>query len=103
MAVKSFRRVRTEDGDIKQLQDAVANTLQTITQREILDGVLLTDIYVATGAARDIEHKLGRKPRGYVVVKRDAESEIWDSESDLPNSFLSLNSSANVTISLWVF
>lgn len=105
MALKAFRRVRTDREDVKQLQDAVANTFQTILGRQIIDGLLLEDVELVTGSIQTVEHKLGRKLAGYIVVKRDAEATVWDSQaaSTLPEKTLSLNVSANVTVSLWVF
>lgn len=105
MAIKSFRRVRTDREDVKQLQDAAAATLQNIVNKEILDGRLIEDIALVSGSVQTVEHKLNRELKGYIVVKKSANATVWDSQgsNDLSAKTLHLNVSSNVTVSLWVF
>ncbi len=103
MTIKPFRRIRTDREDIKQLQDATAETFKTVVSREVLDGQLISGLSLVSGSLQRVEHKLGRAPRGYIVTSRSANSVVWDSESTLPSKYLELNVSANVTLSLWVF
>lgn len=87
------------------MMEKLGITLDGILNKEILDGVLLKDVLVATGAVRHIQHGLARPVTGYIVVKRNANSVIWDSEAsnNRKELFLDLNSSATVTVTLWVF
>jgi hypothetical protein len=104
--VKPFKDVHIEEDDIhgsvERLSDSIRRALSGITQSDIISGSLLTDISLST-AARRIEHKLGRKPLGYIVVKRDANAVIYDEDEQRQDLFLNLIASADVTISLWVF
>lgn len=105
MALKAFRRIRTDREDVKQLQDAVAASLQQVVNKEILDGRLIEDVALVTGSVQSVDHKLDRELKGYIVVKQSASAIVWDSQgsNDLSAKTLHLNVSANVTVSLWVF
>lgn len=103
MALPNFRRVNTKLNDLKLLQDSLDAALRPIIDKLILDGRLIEDIELTTGQANLIDHRLGRSIRGYVVVKRDADARVWDSVPDRPATQIDLRSSANVTISIWVF
>lgn len=103
MAIASFRRVRSQDNVIRQLQDATSAVFQDIVTREILDGQIITGIELLFGTPSSVSHKLSRPFTGYLVIRKNAASEIWDSPSTAPSSILVLNASVNVTIDIWVF
>lgn len=65
---------------------------------------LITDVALLTGT-NIINHKLGQKLKGYVVVLKSAASIIYDSQqtNPSPDKTLILNASADATISLLVF
>lgn len=102
--VRAFKKLGISEEDSK-FQDNVNETFGSILGSQILDGVLLTDIELTTGVSNNIEHKLGREIIGYIIVKKNANSIIWDSQdtNKLSNLTLVLNCSANVKISLWIF
>ena len=70
----------------------------------ILDGILLKDIALVSTGSNLVHHKLGRASRGFIVVKKSGVADIYNSTvQSLPDSLLSLETSVNVTVSLWVF
>lgn len=75
---------------IKELQDV-----------PLLNGVLLEDVSVGMSDTT-IQHKLGRVPRGYLVVKLDAGSAVWQPAA-ATSSHIHLQAASDVVISLWVF
>ncbi len=99
--MKQLRKISTDDPVVRQIQDNVQQVISPIVDKAILDGVYLKDVELTTGSIDIVGHKLGRQPLGYIVVKRNANSTIWDSATD--KRTLSLNCSANVTISIWIF
>lgn len=105
MTITPFRRVRSSDDVIQQLQDAINLPLQDISAKTILDGQLLKDVILKTGSVNTINHKLGRNLVGYIVTMQDAQSNLWSTQASnkLPNLTLYLSCSADVTLSLWVF
>ena len=70
----------------------------------ILDGILLKDIALVSTGSNLVPHKLDRASRGFMVVKKSGVADIYNSTvQSLPDSLLSLETSVNVTVSLWVF
>lgn len=98
-----FRAIRTGVRDIQKLQDALNKVFNSITAKEIIDGRLISNVVLTTGSANEVNHGLGVPVRGWIVVGKNANANIWSSASSTPNSTLILNTSANVTVSLWVF
>ena len=64
------------------------------------DGVRLTNVALTT-TAKEVRHGLGRVPRGWIVTDRDAQATVR--RSGWTKQAISLLSSANVTVDLWVF
>jgi hypothetical protein len=69
----------------------------------ILNGSLIENVILSTTATK-ISHKLGRPFTGFIVVKKNANVDIWMDSSAVDNSlFIPLDASGTVTVSLWVF
>lgn len=105
MTLSNFKSVGTDDLILQKIQDNISRVLDVITKKPIIDGMLLTDIFLTATTPLSISHLLGRKLVGYIVVLKDATADIWDLQSSntLPDKFLVLESSANTTITIWVF
>lgn len=103
--IEPFRKVRTTNNEVRQLQDATAAVFRTMSDREILDGQLLRDISLVALAVTRLDHKLGRDLIGWSVVRKSATCDIWDGQADniSPGRSLLITASQDVTISLWVF
>jgi hypothetical protein len=105
MALPAYKTVGTDDIDLQKIQDNSAQVFEQITSRVILDGLLITDQRIVAGTALSIPHLLNRTLLGYIIVKKSANSVVWDSQASntLTNKFLILNASATVTVTVWVF
>lgn len=103
--IEPFRRTRTEDGDLRQVQDAVGAVFRSLSSKEIIDGQLISGLRITVGTALSVEHKLGRAITGWAVIGLGANAVVWDSQATnkTPARTLILNASASVTINLWVF
>jgi hypothetical protein len=99
----SFRKTRVLNADVKNFQDAVAQIFNQILKKQIIDGVILEDLTITSGTPLSIDHGLNTLIRGWIVIRKNASSNIYESASDTPTKTLILNASSNVTISLWVF
>lgn len=98
-----FRKIKTEIKDLRVVQDALALIFNRLLGVSFLDGRTVTAV-LASGDNR-IEHGLGREPEGYFILRKNAAATIYDklASSQLTERFLVLNSSATVTVTLWVF
>lgn len=103
--IPALRKVRTTIEDLRIFQDAVGLVLQSVVTRPILDGVMIEEISLVGTVPQAIDHKLGRKVRGWIVVRKSATADIWDLQDTnvTPTRSLILEASADVTISVWVF
>ena len=100
-----FRKINTGDSNLQRIQDNIEKVLNPLARKEISDGLLIEDVAIVSGTMKSIDHGLGRKLRGWFAVRVSANAVIWDNQSTnlFPTRTLNLQSSANVTVSLWVF
>lgn len=104
--MRAFKQQQTESIDLQFIQDNVDDTLRGFKVTvPIMDGNLIEDIVIVTGTEKLVSHKLGKILTGWITTRKSASSVVWDSQStnSNPSTTLALNSSANVTISIWVF
>ncbi len=105
MTLKSFKLVKLSELPLQKLQDNTRAVLDTVTNKEILDGILLKGLPLVSGSTNEVNHKLGRQPQGWIIVRKRAQADVWDLQ-DLntnPSATLSLACSSDVTIDIWVF
>lgn len=86
-------------------QDHIESVINPVLNSAIIDGVILEDIDLVSGSFTDVEHKLGRKPRGYLVIRKSAAETVYEDAGDYDNRklFIKLRASGSVTVNLWVF
>ena len=105
MALKFFKKVNTAIKDLYQTQENVEQVLTPILNSPVIDGVLIKDIDVGT-TDTIVNHKLGRTPLGWIVVKRNENAVIYESATTNNNrdKFLILKaSSATTDTYFWIF
>lgn len=102
--IPSFKKIRTTSADLRQVQDSLGLVLDQVIRREILDGVLIENISLVTGS-NIIDHTLDRAPKGFIIVARNANEQVWNGTSTkiVPKRNIDLESSGAVTVSLWFF
>jgi hypothetical protein len=102
--IAPFRKIRSTVHDVQRVQDAIASVFNAILKKQILDGRIIKDIFLDSSEnPTAVKHGLGKEPRGWIVIKQDASASVYQSTSSTPQATLDLNSSADVTVSLWVF
>lgn len=100
MALQPFDQTHVEDTVLKRLITSIANWTRQLTGMVILQGQYVEGVEVTTSTTT-ISHQLGRTPRGWIICKKNADARVWESSST--SSQLILDSSATVTISIWIF
>jgi hypothetical protein len=102
---KAFKTLQSGSAELNRIQDNISNAIDPVVKLSILNGHLLRDVVLVSGASQITPHKLDRRLVGYFVTKRNANSVIWDEQATNLNPELTLNlrASANVTVDLWVF
>jgi hypothetical protein len=112
MSIPQIQRIGVNDKDLSRIQDNIARAVDVIGAKPILDGVLIEGVVLTSGSAALVPHSLGRPYRGWIVVKKRPTTAppstsiyIWDIDlaDNLKTSLLSMWTSVNCTVSLWVF
>ena len=105
---KSFTRISTGNADLERIQDSLQSALIPVQRASILDGHLLDETTLTAGQDNIVNHKLGRKIRGWIVVRNiptnaAAAADVWEATSSLPDKHIILKTSASTKVTLWVF
>ena len=102
MAISGFKRLKTKDPELDRVQTNIGELSTQLEMVPLLDGHILKDIALSTSATM-VEHKLGRKPLGWIIVRKNAAQDIYESGSSLDTKYLTLTAAGTVTASIWVF
>ena len=94
----------TDDKDMSLLQTNWAKEINPVLGNPISQGLLLTGLVLASGD-NTINHKLGRKLQGWIIVGLSASVTFYDKQAtnSMPQKTLVLNASGAATINLYVF
>lgn len=87
--------------DLQIVQDRIADSVDTLNAKVILQGNFLQAVALSSAGNNAIVHGLDRPPLGYFIAGRNTNANVWDTSRDL--RFLNLSCNTNVTIDLWVF
>lgn len=102
--IPSFDKLQVGDDDLNRVQDRIKATLGALVQVPLFDGVLIENLELTSGAFTPVPHKLARPWRGYIVVSKTANAQLWNrAPAEDAALFLHLQPSASVTVSVWVF
>lgn len=76
-----LQKIVTNDYDskspINRIQTNVSAVLDYIQQSPLTGSVSLVDVAFTAIGTRQVEHKLGRKPIGWIIVDKDAVADIY--------------------------
>lgn len=97
-----FNKVAQLDQKTSLFQDNVERSIKALNDEPFIRGRIIENLTITTSGL-DIEHKLGRDLKGWVIVDRNLGGDIYRQTSLEEEGILHLVSSATVTISLWVF
>ena len=99
---KFFRKVFSDDEALNRLQTNIEAAVATALKNPLLDGALVEDVKLEVGN-NIVNHKLGRKYKGYIIVKQNVVANFYKVDNNFTDKHIVLNSSAQVTVSIWVF
>ena len=90
--------------DWNMAQNRWASILNPVISSPIVNGLLLTNVSLINGTTV-INHKLGRKLQGWILVGINGAATIYDNQASnqMTDLTLSLTSDADVICSIWVF
>lgn len=99
-----MNQVNTTDRVLQLIQSNVASVLQPLLTNPLSRSQLIENVQLSSGL-NIVNHTLGRKLRGWMIVRLRGPASTWDSQdtNTKPNLTLLLNSSAAVSVDLMVF
>lgn len=103
--MKDLKLIKAADKELSRLQSNLEQWAASVLKAGLSDGVLLESVSLSTGDTNAVQHKLGRAPRGWIIVRQRANANIWDSQDAnvFKTKSLALECSADVIVDLWVF
>lgn len=104
MATKALAQVQSNDLKLEQMQAATRTATQSQRSNPINGGTTLTSVSLNAGD-NTIPHKLSQKLQGWFIVRLRGAATIYDKQDSNPSQDknLILNSSASVTVDIFVF
>lgn len=90
--------------DLSLLQTAWANIINPVVDLPLVQGLIIKNQALVNGSTV-INHRLGRKLQGWIVVRQRAAASIYDTQDSnpSPNLTLTLVSDAVVSVDIYVF
>jgi hypothetical protein len=90
---------------LSRVQDNVEVALQPFVNSPILNGVLLKNVLLEPGKRNEVSHKLGRRPLGFIIVRQQKDSRIWDLQASNPGptETFTIACSHLTTVDVWIF
>lgn len=92
---------QTENRQFNKFQTSLASALMPFTSTPMSTPVLLENVELKASGPTVVKHGLNRTLIGWHVVRLKANAVIWESSAD--NNTVTLNTTADVTVSLVVF
>ena len=110
MSLRRFNKVfKPQDQEFNRLQDSIEQAVNPIIDSRIVDGVYIKEVDLST-ADTFVEHKLGREPLGFIVVRKFAAGDVFESLTDSSGDnydrkkFINIKASTSLSnVYFWIF
>lgn len=77
MAVKSVRKIYTQDEELNRVQDTVKSAVDPLLANSFVSGMQFIDATLAAASATIVAHSLGRLPLGWLLVDKNATGDVY--------------------------
>jgi hypothetical protein len=95
----TVRRINTTNQDLQLIQGNIQAAFQQLQSLPLVDGSEVKEVSIGTSPTQ-VAHGLGLQPSKWVLTDIQADARVWRTAWD--DKFLTLQASAQVTVSLWV-
>lgn len=102
--MRKIPTIQSENRDVNQLQQFIQQGLTPLLMNPYLNGRLIEKVNLVSGS-NSVNHGLGRKLQGWVIVRKRSDAAIFDTQdvNPIPDKTLDLQSDVDVSINLYVF
>ena len=80
--IQPYRRIRTTNLELNEVQDAVVDTINSLSPNPFLVGEIL-QVFLTTGSANEIQHKLNKIPEGFIIIDLDALAVVYRDATEI--------------------
>lgn len=98
--MKPLKTLHFSDQDLALLMSVLTQWSIQFKDIPFLDGRLVEDISITTDTVT-VSHNLKRTPKGWFVVTKNANADIWEVSKN--SAQIVFDASATVTASIWIF
>jgi len=98
--MKDFRKLQTSDYELQQTNNNIDEWTSQFSD-SLLEGIEVL-VSVSSSTSTPVAHGLGRKPRGYFIIRKTQAVDIWETKEPT-DLILEINSSATTSITLYIF
>ena len=94
-------KLRTQDQDLNRVQDNVSAAFDILSGSTLLGGNIV-EVTLGTGVT-EVSHFLPQRFTGWIVVRKNANENVWEGPQITPRATVALQASGTVTLSLYIF
>ena len=99
-----FKTFNASNTELNRLQDNVADGFNSVLTSVILDYNIVSKVALKVGD-NIVDHKLGRAPVGWIVVRKRGAGNFYDKQDSnpTPTRNIVINSDSAVTVDIYFF
>ena len=100
----NFTLLRSGDTTLDRVQVEIQTSLLPLLELPFASGSLIKDQVLGTSDTY-VDHKLGITPEGWMIIKQNADTSIYESATTnhVPDKAIILKAGATVTVSIFFF
>lgn len=99
MKLKALKKFETKEYELSRVVSWVKEFLDQFTDNQFIKGQYLEVAVTTSGVSAN--HGLGETPSGWIITDNAVDSHVW--RTAWSDKTITLQSSANTTIKVWVF
>lgn len=101
--MNSLKTFTAKDYDLQKFQSNVSEFARDVVSHPLSGAKLLENVSLVSATTNEVLHTLNRPISGYLITRKSANANVWDTASADERKSIILNCSANVVVSLLVF
>ena len=100
----NFTLLHSGNATLDRVQDSIQTSLQPLLELPFASGSLIKDQVLGTSDTY-VDHKLGITPEGWLIIKQNADTSIYESATvnHAPSKNIILKAGASVTVTIFFF
>jgi len=104
-SIKTFKKTSFDDKDLAKLQNNIEILIQPVLNSQVIDGNLVKNVIIKPSQRNEVYHGLDREPLGFIIVRKRADSRIWDLQDSntAKKRTFTLACSHQVCVDIWFF